>query len=426
MSAGLDTGKGMALDGLKVLDFTWVAVGPITIKYLADNGATVVRVESVTRRDDLRAAPPCKDGISSINSSQFPAIYNTSKYGLGLNMSKPESQDLIRRLMKEWQPDVVAESFTPVVKKRWGLDYESLKKIKEDIILFSACQQGQTGPKSAFAGFGMQAAAHAGFYHLTGWPDHGPLPPYGAYSDFINPPNGAAAILAALLYRDRTGKGQHIDLAQFECAIQYLSPLALDYQTTGRVMRRNGNSDEAYAPHGIYPCAAPENEPETPIRKGGHWCAIAVTSEEEWGALCESMGTPGLRADPRFESTEKRLENSAALDEIISGWTSRFESRALMERLQGAGVPAGVVQSQSELWNDPQLEHLGFYQMLEHTECGPMPYDGLQFQLSKTPGKLRWAQALVGEHSEMVLKEFAGLDEDEIAELVAAEALEFS
>ena len=123
---------------------------------------------------------------------------------------------------------------------------------------------------------------------------------------------------------------------------------------------------------------------------------------------------------------EKRLENSVALDEIISGWTLGFESRALMEKLQGAGVPAGVVQSQSELWNDPQLAHLGFYQMLEHTECGPMPYDGLQFQLSKTPGKLRWAQALVGEHSEMVLKEFAGLDEDEIAELVAAEALEFS
>ena len=290
----------MALGGLKVLDFTWVAVGPITIKYLADNGATVVRVESVTRRDDLRGAPPCKDGISSINSSQFPAIYNTSKYGLGLNMSKPESQDLIRRLVKEWQPDVVAESFTPVVKKRWGLDYEDLKKIKEDIILFSACQQGQTGPKSAFAGFGMQAAAHAGFYHLTGWPDHGPLPPYGAYSDFINPPNGAAAILAALLYRDRTGKGQHIDLAQFECAIQYLSPLALDYQTTGRVMRRNGNADEAYAPHGIYPCASPENEPATPIRTGGHWCAIAVTSEEEWGALCEVDGDAGAEGRPQI------------------------------------------------------------------------------------------------------------------------------
>ena len=130
MSAGLDTGMGMALEGLKVLDFTWVAVGPITIKYLADNGATVVRVEAVTRRDDLRGAPPYKDGISSINSSQFPAIYNTSKYGLGLNMSKLESQDLIRRMVKEWQPDVVAESFTPVVKKRWGLDYESLKKIQ--------------------------------------------------------------------------------------------------------------------------------------------------------------------------------------------------------------------------------------------------------------------------------------------------------
>ena len=416
----------MALEGLKVLDFTWVAVGPITIKYLADNGATVIRVESVTRRDDLRAAPPCKNGASGINTSQFPANYNTSKYGLGLNMSKPESQALIKRLIKEWQPDVVSESYTPPVKKRWGLDYESLKKLKDDIILFSACQQGQTGPKAAFAGFGMQAAAHAGFYHLTGWPDRLPLPPYGAYSDFINPPNGATAILAALEYRNRTGKGQHIDLAQFECAIQYLSPLALDYQTTGRVMKRNGNRDEVYAPHGVYPCAAPENEPDKPIRTGGHWCAIAVTSEEEWGALCESMGMSEFRTDRRFDSMEKRLERSEELDGIISEWTAGFESRALMEKLQGAGVAAGVVQSQSELWNDPQLAHLGFYQMLEHTECGPMPYDGLQFQLSKTPARLRWAQALVGEHNEFVLKEFAGLDDEEIAELIASEALEFS
>ncbi len=416
----------MALEGLKVLDFTWVAVGPITIKYLADNGATVIRVESVTRRDDLRGAPPHKDGVPGINRSQFPASYNTSKYGLGVNMSKPEARAVIRRLIKTWQPDVVSESFTPPVKKRWGLDYESLRELKEDIILFSACQQGQTGPKAAFAGFGMQAAAHAGFYHLTGWPDRGPLPPYGAYSDFINPPNGAAAILAALEYRDRTGKGQHIDLAQFECAIQYLSPLVLDYQMTGRAMTRNGNGDPGYAPHGVYPCATPENEPEKPIRTGGHWCAIVVTTEEEWGALCESMGMPEMRTDPRFESPGKRLENSEELNGIISGWTSGFESRELMEKLQEAGVPAGVVQSQSELWTDPQLAHLGFFQMLEHTECGPMPYDGLQFQLSKTPARLRWAQALIGEHNEFVLKEFAGLDGDEIAELIAAEALEFS
>ena len=416
----------MALEGLKVLDFTWVAVGPITIKYLADNGATVVRVESAIHRDDLRGAPPYKDGVPGINNSQFPANYNTSKYGLGLNMGKPESRAVIRRLIKTWQPDVVSESFTPPVKKRWGLDYESLRELKEDIILFSACQQGQTGPKAAFAGFGMQAAAHAGFYHLTGWPDRGPLPPYGAYSDFINPPNGAAAILAALEYRDRTGKGQHIDLAQFECAIQYLSPLVLDYQMTGQAMTRNGNGDPGCAPHGVYPCATPDNEPEKPTRTGGHWCAIAVTREEEWGALCESMGMPELKRDRRFESMGKRLENSEELDGIISGWTSGFESRELMEKLQEAGVPAGVVQSQSELWADPQLAHLGFFQMLEHTECGPMPYDGLQFQLSKTPARLRWAQALIGEHNEFVLKEFAGLDDDEIAELIAAEALEFS
>ena len=142
--------------------------------------------------------------------------------------------------------------------------------------------------------------------------------------------------------------------------------------------------------------------------------------------MCESMGDAGAKDGPTVDSMGKRLEKSEELDGIISGWTSNFASRELMERLQGAGVPAGVVQSQSELWTDPQFAHLGFYQMLEHTECGPMPYDGLQFQLSKTPPRLRWAQALIGEHNEYVLRDVVGLTDDEIGELAAVEALEFS
>ncbi len=418
----------MALEGIKVLDFTWIAVGPITIKYLADHGATVVRVESLTRPDGLRRAPPFKDAEEGINRSQFPANFNTNKYGLGLNMSKPEARELIRRLIREWQPDVIAESFTPRVMRAWGLDYKRVGELKPDIIYFSACQQGQTGPHSRFAGYGMQSAALAGFYQITGWPDREPSLPYGAYADFINPPNGAAAILAALDYRRRTGKGQHLDMAQFECAVHYLAPAIMDFQVNGRALNRRGNRDDTYAPHGVYPCKESNdilNGVEV-SRTGGQWCAISVTTGDEWYALCKAMGDPSWTKEARFSTFSGRRENQEELDGLVGRWTARHEARKLMEALQGAGVPAGVVQSQSDLWRDPQLKHLGYFQWLDHTECGPMPYDGLQFQLSRSPGKLQRPQALIGEHNQLILKEFIGLTDKEIAALVEAEALETS
>ena len=418
----------MAFDGIKVLDFTWVGVGPITVKYLADHGATVIHVESVSSPDSIRTAPPFKDGQPGINRSQFPANYNTSKYGLGVNMSKPGAKELVQRIITQWQPDIIAESFTPRVMRSWGLDYPSVREIKPDIIYFSTCQQGQTGPHSRYAGYGNLAASLAGFYQLTGWPDREPAGPYGAYSDFINPPNAVAAVIAALEYRRRTGKGQHLDLAQYECAAHFLAPPIMDYLVNGRVMARMGNRDPQHAPHGAYPCKPREHTSPglDAAPSGGSWCAIAVTSDEEWQAFCRAMGSPAWSQDARFSTPSGRKENEEELDRLVGGWTVQHEAYQLMALLQQAGVPAGVVQAQSDLWEDPQLEHWGFFQWLNHAECGPMPYSGLDFHLSKTPGKLRMPYALIGEHNELILKEFLGLSDEEISELAATEALEAS
>ncbi|MDP6798367.1 MAG: CoA transferase [SAR202 cluster bacterium] len=415
--------KAMAFEGLKVLDLTWVGVGPITIKYLADNGADVIHVESVTRPDVLRTTPPFKDGEPGFNRSQFPASYNTSKHGLGLNLARPESRELIRRIIAEWQPDVISESFTPRAMRNWGLDYESVREIKPDIVYFSTCLQGQTGPRALYAGYGGLGAALAGFYTIAGWPDRDPTGPYGAYSDFVNPPNAVAAIIAALDYKRRTGKGQHLDLAQYEAAIQYLTPAIADYVANGRISRHTGNADDSYAPHGVYRC---KDESRSMTGLDESRCAIAVTSDEEWEALCKVMGSPELAHDERFSTIDSRQANSETLDEIIGHWTSGYEAHEVMRVLQGAGVPAGAVQNQSDLWDDPQLKHRDFFQWLDHTECGPMPYDGLQFLLSKTPGKLRMPHALVGEHNELILKKWLKLSDDEITELIVAEALEVS
>ncbi|MFQ5933373.1 MAG: CaiB/BaiF CoA transferase family protein [Dehalococcoidia bacterium] len=420
--------EAMALEGIKVLDFTWVGVGPITIKYLADHGATVIHVESVTRPDILRTVPPFKDGQPGINRSQFPANFNTSKYGLGLNMAKPQARELVKRIITQWKPDILAESFTLKAMRNWGLDYHSVRELKQDIIYFSGCQQGQTGPHALYAGYGQLAAALAGYFDVTGWPDREPAGPYGAYSDFINPPNAVTAIVAALEYRQRTGKGQHLDLSQYECATHFLAPAIMDCLVNGHVLGRQGNLDDAYAPHGVYPCKNGGPSPNSPGagRPGGSWCAIAVTSDEEWTALCKVLGNPPWSREGHFSTLAGRKQNEEELDRLLGEWTAQHQAEEVMELLQRQGVPAGVVQSQSDLWEDPQLKHRGFFQWLDHTECGPMPYDGLQFLLSKTPGKLRMPHALIGEHNELILKNFLGISDDEIADLIAGEVLETS
>ena len=415
----------MPFDDLKVLDFTWWGVGPITMKYLADHGATVVHIESTTRTDGLRSSIPMKEGFQGLNASAFAGNFNSSKFGLGLNMALPQSRDLIRRIIAEWQPDIIGESFTPKTMRNWELDYPNVKEIKPDIIFFSTCQQGQTGPNSLQPGFGNLAASVGGIYHVTGWPDRPPVSPYGAYSDFINPPNALAAIVGALEYRRRTGKGQHLDLSQFECTTHFFAPALMDYQINNRIANRRGNKDDSHVPHNVYPCKERPPDPDME-RTGGYWCAIAVTCDEEWNALCGVMGDPDWSREERFATFSARRENEEELDRLVAERTVGWDAWDLMETLQGCGVPAGVVQSQSDMRNDPQLEHRGFWQWREHPEVGQMPYDGLQFLLSKTPGGILRHQAMIGEHNEMILKEWVGLSDEEFLDLLLSDALETS
>ena len=413
----------MPFNGLRVLDFTWVGVGPITIKHLADFGADVIRIESVSRPDVLRNAAPFKDGVAGINRSQFSASYNTSKRGLGLNLASPEGRELVRKIIREWKPDVIAESFTPRVMRGWGLGYADVREMLPDVVYFSTCQQGQTGPHSSYAGFGQLAASLAGFYYVTGWPDRDPAGPYGAYSDFINPPNAAATIVAALEFRRRTGMGQHLDLSQFECSTHYLAPFIMDHITNGATLERRGNEDDIHAPHNVYRCADAER---IYTGVGASWIAIAVADDAQWRSLCTIMGRTDWIEDERFRTLDSRRKYAALIDDGIANWTRDKNARQLMDDLQRAGVPAGLVQSQADLWEDPQVAHRGFFQWLDHTECGPMPYDGIVSHLSKTPGALRRPQALVGKHNEEILREILGMDDGVIEGLVALGVLESS
>ena len=391
--------------GLRVLDFGWVATGPITGRLLAEFGADVIRLESALRIDPGRTLPPWADREAGPNRSQLFANYNACKRSVALNLSHPKGLEIARRLIA--RADVVVESFTPGTMARWGLGYADLKALKPGIILLSTCQQGQTGPHSHYAGYGSLAAALAGFYAVTGWPDREPSMIYGAYTDFVAHHFASAALLAALDHRRRTGEGQHVDLSQFEASLHFLAPAILDFTVNGRVTARRGNADDRAAPHNAYPCAGSDQ-----------WCVIACGDDAEWQALCGAMGKPEWCGRPDFAMPEARRGNAEELDRLIGRWTIAQEARALARRLQRLGIPAGVVQSCADLHKDPQLAARGAFQWIEHPEIGRAPYEAWPFRFSRTPGRLRRAPCL-GEHTQEVLGELLGMSGPEVHQLIA-------
>lgn len=407
-----------ALTGLKVVDFSWVGVGPITARHLADFGATVVRVESATRPDTLRLGPPFRDGVPGIDRSAFGAAYNCNKYGLGLNLRLAAGRRLARRLV-EWA-DVVTDSMTPGSLDRLGLGYEHVRQLKPSIIMYSTTQQGQTGPDAAFGGYGQHGSSVAGFVDLTGWPDREPAGPFGAYTDFIAPWFLLTALLAALDYRDRTGEGQYLDQSQVETGIQLLGPALLDYTANGHLRSRRGNEDDACFPHGAYCCRTPESERDGRDR----WCAIAVTNAEEWIALSTAIGRHEWARDRALGAVSARRERAEEINDAIEAWTLMHTPHEAMSELQAAGVLAGAVQTCEDLFADPQLREREHFWTLEHSVIGLHAYDAPAFKLSRTPARPRRAGPALGEHTQLVCREILGLDDAEIADLAAEGVLQ--
>ena len=398
------------LDGVKVLDFTWVYAGPAVTRYLADYGATVVRVESATRIDALRVGQPFKDGKAGFERSGGYCNANVGKLGLGLNMKVPEARALARRLV-EWA-DVVVENFSPRAMRAWGLDYAELARIDPGVIMVSTCLNGQTGPEAGLAGYGTMGAALSGFGYLVGWPDRPPSAPFLAYTDYVSPKFVAASLLAALDHRRRTGQGQHIDCSQTECSIHMIAEAVLDQAVNGRVQRAAGNANPHFAPSGVYP-----------VRGDDRWVALAAPSDAAFAALARVAARPWDR-DERFAKAESRLAHREALDEQIADWTAGHDAGALETLLQAAGIPAHRVSTSADLFDDPQLAARGHFVWLDHPECGSVPVESSRLRLSRTPAGARGTGPMLGQHNHEVLKDLLGLDDDEVTALVLSGALE--
>ena len=400
-----------ALSDVKVLDLTWVMAGPTATRLLADYGATVLRVESTRRIDTARTLQPFHSGRPGPeNSARFQNL-NAGKLGITLDLTKEAGRAVALDLVR-WA-DVVAESFSPKAMRAWGLDYESLRQVKPEIVMLSTCLMGQSGPLSMFAGFGSLATAISGFYDLTGWPDRPPAGPFGAYTDTVAPRFMVAAILAALDHRRRTGEGQHIDQSQAESALHFLGPALLDYTVNDRVQSRTGNRDPHLAPHGVYPAAGDDR-----------WVAITAGSDEQWQALCEAMERPELLRDERFATAAARLAHQDELDDIVAEWTQGREAAVAEATLQARAVPASVVENSGEMYADPQLAHRGHFVEVEHPTHGAITVEGSHFRLSRTPATFARAAPTLGQDNQYVLETLLGYSTARIGELVADGVLE--
>ncbi len=400
-----EDGPAQVFKGIRVADFSWVSVGPRTTEYLAEYGATVIRIESTTSYDLLRKAAPYRDDKPGINRSGFYARYNVNKYSATLNLNHQKGVDVARNFVR-WA-DIVTESFTPGVMKRWGLSYEDLVKIKPDIIMMSTCLQGNTGPYSESPGFGIHLTSLAGFTHLTGWPDRPPIHVYGALSDAIAPRFQIVALVAALLYRRKSGKGQYVDASQLESTIQLLAPVILDYEANGRVWNRMGNRSLSAAPHGVFRCKGDDR-----------WCTIAVSTDKEWEAFKRVLGNPDWTMSPKFNTLPDRKKNEDELETFVEAWTSKLTPEEVMKRLQEAGVPAGVVARGQDVYEDPQLKHRQHFTTLIHPEMGTYPHERSSAILSKSPGGLTMPAPCIGEHNHYVYTELLGMTEEEYTQLL--------
>jgi len=417
----------LPLEGIRVVTVTVVWAGPFAASLLADWGAEVIRVESLHHFTILtRGAPmirPPKELVQLKKYwvtaypdwdpgekpwNRFPVFqaHGRNKLSCTMDLRKPKGLELFKRLVAKC--DIVIENNPPETMEKLGITYNALKEVKPDLIMVSMPGYGCTGPYRNFRALGANLDEATGHTWLRHYRD---MDPSSAslilFSDATAGAHAAFAVLAALRYRKRTGKGQFIDLAQAETLIPYLADPIMDYTMNHRVQNALGNRHPTMAPHGCYRC-----------RGEDRWVAIAVNSQEEWQALCGIMEQPDLEKDERFADSSSRLRHQDALDKIIEEWTSQFDHTEVMHRLQAAGVAAGAVLDDRDAYNDPHLQAREFFQDLTHPDVGTHSYPGLMWKASKTPNRIRTPPVRLGEHNEYVYKEILGISDEEYEQLV--------
>jgi len=394
---------GMALEGLSILDVSQAISLPAGTKLLADCGAEVIKVESAVHLDPCRLASfvDSDPGKKYWERGTAYLTANPNKRSLVLALDKPRGREIFKELVKV--SDVVTENFSPRVMRNFGLDYPVLKEIKEDLIMVSSSGFGHTGPWRDYVSYGYSMEPMSGISQVTSYPDRPPLRSFHAYNDWLGALYCMVLIVSALEYWRRTGKGLYVDFSQYEAGVCAVAESIMEFTMNGRVQARRGNRHSSMAPHGCYRC--------------DRWAAIAVSSDEEWRALCRVMGNPPWTADERFSDQLNRWLNQDELDPLIEEWTRTRDCYEVMHTLQAAGGAAGAVLDNRDFPLDPHVKARDFFWVATRAETGTRPCYGSWQKLSKTPPALRMAAPTLGEYNEQILSELLGLSKQEIDDL---------
>jgi benzylsuccinate CoA-transferase BbsF subunit len=401
-----------ALEGVRVIEFTIVWAGPWAGAVLSDMGAEVIKIESRKRLDHVRYMlpyAPYEGGDPGLNRSAFNFI-NRGKKGCTLNLKQPKAVEIAKKIVAI--SDVVIENFSPSVMGSFGLDYAALKAVKPDIIMVSLPGLGGTGPDKDHVCYASTVEGIGGLTSSTGYLDGEPEPSSIYPADPLGGLYGVIAILSALYHRYETGKGQHIDISQSEAVISIIPEAIMEYTMNAKIRPRMGNRDDIMAPHGCYRCKGYDK-----------WVSIAVSTDEEWKALCKAMGNPDWSKEDRFSDAFSRWQNQDELDKMISEWTKEHSPYEVMQILQKVGVAAGPTFNIEELIEDAQIKERGFFVEQNHPEAGRTIVNRSPFRLSETDVQVGGPAPVFGEHNGYVFKELLGISDEEITKLVEQEVI---
>ena len=407
----MSVGTKQPLRNYRVLDLSRIWAGPYCTKLMADLGAEVIKMESLSVYDSHRGPVSPARGIASYPDSEpgeepwnrngwFNCLH-MSKYGITLELTGDKGRGAFEQLVSI--SDVLIENFRQGSLERLGYDYEALRKHRPDLIYVSMPAFGNTGPWKGYLGYGIGQEQLSGMAHLTGYPGDGPMKSGINHGDPITGSHAAGVLLAALRRRRRTGEGMYIDVSQQESAVAFMGPELLAYQMTGREPERIGNRSRWYAPCNTYPCAGEDR-----------WITIAATNDEEWASLLSAMDVKPLAVDPRFATLEARMAHQDELDAIIAGWVGDQDAFVLAQRLQAAGVPAGPVLRGPDLLENKHYAERGTFVTVDHPQVGPKQYPGIPWKMSATPGEVRWPSPTLGQHNKDIFGAMLGMTGEEI------------
>jgi crotonobetainyl-CoA:carnitine CoA-transferase CaiB-like acyl-CoA transferase len=328
-----------------------------------------------------------------------------------LNLAKPEGREIFKKLVKV--SDVIVENFRFGVMQKWGFDYPTLKPVRDDIIVTNMEALGR-GPYEKWTTWGMNLLSYSGFTHMWGHPET-PVTERAAagfHGDYVSGAKTAIAILAALLYRARTGKGQYIELSQAEASASVLGPAYLDYFVNNRLPQPQGNRHPYFAPCNCYRCKGEDC-----------WCVITVMNEKEWEQLCLALEHPKWTEDLKFQNMESRLKNADELDRRIEDWTRQRTPHQVMNLLQALGVPSGAVQTGEDLYYDLQLRERGYTFEQDIPRLGKVTFSGKPFRLSEGQREPNQPVPYIGEHNDYVYRHLLGFSPEEMDKLTETKVI---